>query len=702
MLNRLPSLLLPVLLVALATGCTRPPAATLGLGPVVKPAGDESAAPDRAAVLLPVAGPAPRFVDVTGGGNLSGTVSLQALESTFFRDNGAAYHTLAAMPVQRALLALTTLEESQLAVKGQPTEATSAADGGFSFTGTAPTDRAFVAVANLARGHRLSAIVPAGATSATLDEASSMIAEMARWQLREAPADGNPDADEKSLEDLEASALADLHTHTTALLADVDFGTVGTVPDIAALKSGAGHLLRNLYVKAFGESASTHADAVSQAWKDLLGFRPLALTRVAGNGIRDYNNEDGHPAREGSLAGPTAAATDEDGNMFIVEEIGHALRYVPATEGQGPLLGYAGTMTKGHLYTLAGLVNGPNSTDAFNDYYWPQEEAGLANPDDAPAFDDPDPAQRPALFDLHDVIVEQDGAARHLYMTSRFGHRVLFIPGADLSRFGRTFKANRLYTLAGDGVQPPGSFYSNNLANTVEAATTGMSLPTGLSRDSQGNIYFMDSNIGYVRMVRASDGQCMILRSTENAANLRHSRAEAIKVKEGPDGNFIYIADTNRHRVTRFPLPADLTYPAVPEPQAIEVVLGQTNVPGFVDTEQDGVPYPFIYDVSDGFSEDVVLLDKPVGLDFDPDGNLLVADNGRVRLLEAAGLSPADEGYVFTLAGGLATRFLEGDARLAFMPQNGHLHFDAATQTFLLTDRKENLVRRLWTQRGSL
>lgn len=701
MSNRLLPLLIALTLAAAAAGCTRP-TATLGVRPAGALDADPAPSASRAPVLLPAVGAAPKFVEVAGGGSLSGTVSLQAIDSTFFRDNGAAYRTLAAMPVQRALLTLNTLEESQLSVKGLPTEATSLADGTFSFSGTAPTDRAYVAIANLARGHRLSAIVPTGATSATLDEASSMIAEMARWQLREAPADGNPDADEKTLQDLDATSLASMHEHTLALLPGVDFGTIGSVPDVAALKAGAGHLLRNLYVKAIGESADAHADALSQAWKDLLGFRPLALTRVAGNGIRDYNQDDGHAARDGALSGPTAAATDDDGNMFIVEEFGHAIRYVPATDGQGPLLGYDGAMTRGNLYTLAGLVNGPNNTDAFNEYYGPQEAAGLADPDDAPAFDDPDPSQRPALFDLHDVIVEQDGAARHLYVTSRFGHRVLLIPGADFNRFGRTFKANRLYTLAGDGAQPPGTFYSNNLGNAVEAATTQMSLPTGLSRDSQGNIYFMDSNIGYVRVIRAADGQCFILRATENAANLRHSRAEAIRVVEGPGGNYVYITDTNRHRVTRLPLPADLTYPTVPDPQPVEVVLGQTNVSGFVDTEQDGVPYPFIYDVNDGFSEDVVLLDRPVGLDFDPDGNLLVADNGRVRLLEADGISPAQEGYVFTLAGGLDTRFLEGDARLCYLPQNGHLRYDASTGTFLLTDRTENLVRRLWTQRGSL
>jgi hypothetical protein len=169
-----------------------------------------------------------------------------------------------------------------------------------------------------------------------------------------------------------------------------------------------------------------------------------------------------------------------------------------------------------------------------------------------------------------------------------------------------------------------------------------------------------------------------------------------------PDRPWLYIAQTRDHCVLRAQLPAlaglDTTVPATLPAQ---VVLGRPGHAGFVDTSLPGVSYPEIQDVSAPLPQAQALLDAPSGLDFDAAGNLLVATATRVRLLEKAGLGGAG-GRVYTLAGGLDTRYLEGDSRLAYFPGTSQLAFDAVHGDVLLADSRLHLVRRLWTRRGAL
>jgi hypothetical protein len=52
------------------------------------------------------------------------------------------------------------------------------------------------------------------------------------------------------------------------------------------------------------------------------------------------------------------------------------------------------------------------------------------------------------LFSPYRLVVDASG---NLTFTSLFGHRVMFIPVANTSLYGRSFEAGRLYTLAGQG-----------------------------------------------------------------------------------------------------------------------------------------------------------------------------------------------------------------------------------------------------------
>jgi sugar lactone lactonase YvrE len=184
----------------------------------------------------------------------------------------------------------------------------------------------------------------------------------------------------------------------------------------------------------------------------------------------------------------------------------------------------------------------------------------------------------------------------------------------------------------------------------------------------------------------------------------------ALDVVLAPGEGHLYIADTERHWVFRLPKPA---IGPQATPTAIERVAGRppanpeayvyVGTPGFVDATAR--PYPSIYDVSSAepdFTAEpptpqavTTLLNRPGSLCFDAAGDLLIADtgNGRIKLKRGAAL--------YTIAGGLDTRYLTGDARLAFLPATGYMSRDSAGNV-LVADKREAVVRRLHTARGSL
>ncbi|MFP5504436.1 MAG: hypothetical protein ACLGIN_18280, partial [Candidatus Sericytochromatia bacterium] len=245
------------------------------------------------------AGPARALVDTTGTGSLTGTVTLEAVSDPYFA-NSAANWRLLSQPAGRALVTLSTLDEALLGKGGQAIATTASASGAFSLTGNVPTDRAFVVNAVLAGNHRLSAIALAGQSAVTVDEATTMVAETARWQM--------------DLSGLTTGALATLLTHTRTLLAPGDFAASGDVPSVPALKTGNGLALRNQYLRTFGTKvlrpdASTSnpavvaANALSDAWKPLLGYRPLAIAAMPTPGY--------------ALLDATDVVADHKGHLFM-------------------------------------------------------------------------------------------------------------------------------------------------------------------------------------------------------------------------------------------------------------------------------------------------------------------------------------------------------------------------------------------------
>jgi hypothetical protein len=537
-----------------------------------------------------------------------------------------------------------------------------------------------------------------------VDEASTMIAETARWQLRDIPTN-------------QAGLLASVYSATSALLAEVGLETDGgTIPNVEGLKLGAGHVLRNAYVETFGSligeggAGDANANTLSDAWKTLLGFRPLALTRVVGNGTKSFDQGDGRVAAEAPLGGVQDAALDHLGNLYLTEQDNGFLRFVPKG-AHAAMLAQTGPMADGLIYTLAGQNDVGTDLAAYNDIYAATEANSAVDPAAAPLLSAGYPIVRPRK-----LLVQRVGATNdsHVFVLSKFGQRVFFIPGGyqgsdptdptagtpadQVLMFGRTFYAGRLYTVIGNGQvagQPdvlseegsPGHAYALNE-------------PTAMAQDSAGNLYVLDSAAGAVRLVRAADGSVITLPLKADASTAYAAvGAQDLRVVEG-SANYLYLADTNAHTVVRFQLPADLAdlAGAVPD-MTVQTVFGVAGEPGYIKA---GLTYPDIHDASKALSEANARLNEPTSLTFDGAGNLIVAAKGRLHLMEAAALDPATTGNTYVIAGGIDTRNIVGDARLGYFPSTSSVRYDATSKNVLVVDNAENVVRRLWTARGTL
>jgi hypothetical protein len=630
------------------------------------------------------------FTATTAGGVLGGTAALAALSEPYFQNSAAPYR-VAATTLGNAMVTLSTLQEDLFTKDGSVINGLTDLTGAFSLNGLAPKDKPYVVNVNFVQSHRLSAlVVPDGSGNASgvkVDEASTMIAETARWQLRDIPTN-------------QAGLLASVYSATSALLADVGLVTDdGTIPNVEALKLGAGHVLRNAYVETFGSligegtAGDANANTLSDAWQTLLGFRPLALTRVVGNGTKSFDQGDGRVAAEAPLGGVQDAAEDHLGNLYLAEHDNGLLRFVPKTD--------QGAMAAGKIYTLAGQINTGSDLASFNDIYANTtpggtnvEAASVADPSAAPLLSAGYPLIRPRK-----LLVQRVGATAdsHVFVLSKFGQRVFFIPATDVTVFGRPFLAGRLYTVLGNGqVGDPAA----PAADGTPGHAFALNEPTAMAQDSAGNLYVLDSIAGAVRLVRAGDGSVVTLPLKVDATTAYAAvGAQDLRVVEGAS-NFLYLADTNAHTVVRFPLPADLAdLDGAVSDMTAQTVFGVAGEPGYIKA---GLTYPDIHDASKALSEADARLNEPTSLTFDGAGNMIVAAKGRLHLMEASALDPATVGNTYVIAGGVDTRNIVGDSRLGYFPATTSVRYDATSKNVLVVDNAENVVRRLWTARGTL
>jgi hypothetical protein len=631
-------------------GCTGP-----GDDAYTRPLGIPGATPTPRPPATPVPTtqptPAPSPTASPTGRVVYGLAALRTITNEYFRRNQA--YGLLGVSLGGALVSISTLEQALVSFAGHTVSATTDADGRFKIDQALAPDFAGVASVDLAGGHRVSALIQPSSRDLTVDEASSMVVELARWQATPAAVAAWPPA-----------AVATLYDRTLALVKPGDLAAGGSPPVIEALQAGAGFRLRHRYVALMGAATTaggtTDADVLSDTWRGLLGFRPLAVTIAAGGGPE---GEDA-PAPRAALAGPTDAVPDAAGNLWIADHDAHVLRVIAGTD-RAAWLGRSPNLTAGRLYTLLGTDDGPKTPEAYEALYAPLEQAAANNPDAAPAvLGPPFP-----LFAPRRLLLEPaDGDVPTIFFSSDDANRVFWIPAHDASRFGRRARAGRLYTLA-----------------------TGKR-PTAIALDAVGDLIVLDED--GLRVARAPDGALAPLVLQAGGTPLALKGARDFKVV----GRTLYVADTARHVVWQAALPADdrALQAAVPAPLAAVAALGQPDKPGVGPTPAS------LYAANDGVATADALLNQPDALAVTAAGQLVVSDGGnqRLRLLDTNGKAYSVGGAFVTPPGAAgADAVLEGDARLAAFPGTSSLAADAAGDLWL-ADRRAHVVRRLHARRG--
>ncbi len=337
---------------------------------------------------------------------------------------------------------------------------------------------------------------------------------------------------------------------------------------------------------------------------------------VAGNGLRGFSG-DGNPSTLARLADPRAVAVGPDASIYIADTGNRRVRRVDS---------------QGRITTLAG---------DGGELPWSGRRAAR-QASLKPIDLDFDPQGRLLILDELGPRLLRLEADSTLVVVARFE------PGAQpkalsVDRQGRILVADyaqrRVVVLQDQGPTLPlaGNGLLRASGEGGPALNASLYQPFGLAHDPQGNLYIADRRNHLVRRVRP-DGIIERVAGTGLPGFGGEGGPARLALLDQPaglafdqDGN-LYIADCANHRVRKLDTQGNL-----------HTVAG-TGIPGFG---------------GEGGPARLALLDQPMGLAFDSQGNLYIADsaNRRVRKLDT-------QGELHTAAGGGALPPGEGGPAL--------------------------------------
>ena len=432
------------------------------------------------------------------------------------------------------------------------------------------------------------------------------------------------------------------------------------------------------------------------------------ITTFAGiPGAKGYDGEGGDPTAA-HLNRPTGLELDADGNLWICDKDNSVVRVVASNTGslsvpRAPYVLPVAALGKppkkgptGSIDTFAGTgiaaFTGDDRPARETDFYWPQDIA--VNPATGLLYI--------VDWNNHRIRrVEDDGNVKTVLGVGQLGDtngpalEVRMNHPTDIT-FGpidgdlyvatwHTDKIKRLSagtnTLSAVNKVDGRRFYSGDGMNVNVAE---LNLPSSVKFDATGNMYIADAGNRRVRKVNASDsiintiagnGTSGFSGDDDQAVNAQfnlpvgQSAQPAGKVCLDPAGTYLYVADTDNHRVRRVHLAS-----------GIITTFAGNGTPGFA---------------GDGAPATAASLNSPVDVDCDSAGNVYIADrdNHCVRKVTLS------TGFISTVAGTGGSSGYEGDGGAAtaakfYLPCG--VFVDRSTGRLFVADTFNSVVRVVW------
>jgi uncharacterized protein YheU (UPF0270 family) len=229
----------------------------------------------------------------------------------------------------------------------------------------------------------------------------------------------------------------------------------------------------DLFIADLGNDRVMELTASARPWGDMRDPRADALYRVAGIGGERGDGGDAVPAVSSELDGPTAVfiGGSAGGNLYIADSFNNRIQVVPQVNETR----WGQSMRTYDVYTVAG------------------SKAGLSG-----SGGDGRPAASGKLDDPLDVTVDNSG---DLLVADTDNCRIQEVAKATGTQWGSvSMKADHVYTVAGRN-----GFLCTGGANDKPARASDLNLPAGVA-DPDGNLYVADTSSNVVKEVAGRTG----------------------------------------------------------------------------------------------------------------------------------------------------------------------------------------------------